>query len=91
MADFRPAQDNKNLRRGGLERRYDFRHLGRVPNIHAKTGNFGVLRQNRFDHVDRPLLEVKLKDFGARAQTAQVRRQIPQPESAVDILRVERA
>jgi hypothetical protein len=56
-----------------------------VPNINAQADNFRVARQDGFDDIGGPLLNVKFQQAGLGAQRSEIGQQVTQPEGGVDI------
>src|ERR1700679_1777806 len=89
IADFRPAEDDLDVRPHAPDGRD---HLGRfrhVPDIDAEADDPGFAGEQDFRDVQRTLVDVKLRDYRARLQFAEIGEEITQPERGVDELRVE--
>ena len=90
VADFRSAEDDFDVRPDTFDGGDDLGGLLDVPDVNAKPDDFGIARQEDFRNVERTLVDVELREAGARLQFAEIGQQIAQAERGVDIFRVER-
>jgi len=51
---------------------------------------FAAGTQQTFDHIERPLVDIKLGQAGAGLQLAEIGQQVTQAERGVDVFRVQR-
>jgi len=91
VADLRAAEHNRNRGGDAFEHPHHFQGLPRIPNIHPQADNRGSLRQQLLDDVQRPLVDVELRDARPGSEATHIRRQVAQAERGVNILGVEGA
>ena len=60
VAHLRSAEDDSDVRPHALQFADQLQRSDRVPDVDANADDPGFLREDAFQHVDRPLLEIKL-------------------------------
>ena len=90
VADLRPAQHDDDVRPQPLEVRDELQRLRRVPDVHPDADHPRPRRQDRLQHVERPLVDVELHDPRPLPQRPEVGHQVPQAERGVGVLGVQR-
>src|SRR5712675_2197235 len=77
-ANFRSANDDRDVGSNALESGDNFRRLGDVPNVNAQPDNSRSPREQHFDYVDRSLVDVEFGKAGPGLQFAEVGQKITQ-------------
>src|ERR1039458_127975 len=90
VADLRAAEDDDQFRPQPLQVRHHLQRLGCVPDVHPNADDLRLIAENRLNDIDRPLIDVELQNPRLRLEFAQVRHQVPQPERAMRVLRIQR-
>ena len=63
-ADFRPADDDRYPWPHTFEGGDHFGRLGRVPDVNAEADDFRPQRQQRFNDIERPLIDIEFYQAG---------------------------
>src|ERR1017187_7827306 len=70
VADLRAAEDDDQFRPQPLQIRHDLQRLRHVPDVDADTDDLWVIPENHLDDIDRPLIDVELKNPRLRLEFA---------------------
>jgi len=88
ITHLRTPHHDDQLRTQPPQRRRHLRGLRRVPNVNTQTDNARFPGQDRFDDVQRTLVDVEFHQARPPPQLAEIRQKIPQPKGGVDVLGV---
>jgi hypothetical protein len=88
--DFGSAKNNDQVRAKLFKQRDEFGGRCDIPDVNTKAEDFGIFGKERLGDFGDRLVDIEFQQSGARTKFAEIRQQISQAESGMDVFCIQR-